>query len=68
MDAFFAIAETLRALIHLRYMFAGLVAGAIFGQIYKKFDPGAGDDAVFWTVVVFAVVGLILDIRRGLKS
>ena len=68
MDAFLAIADTLRVLVHLRYMFAGLIVGAIFSQMYKKIDPGVGDGAVYLIVVVFAVVGLAFDIRRGLRG
>jgi hypothetical protein len=68
MDAFLAIADMLRALVQLRYMFAGLIVGALFSQIYTKFDQSAGDDAVYLIAAIGAVVGLVFDIRRGLKA
>ena len=73
------MAHFLWALVHLRYMFSGLLLGSVLGLIYKRlahgpFDSGAsigtdsGDDVLVLVTVVFAVVGLVLDIRRGLKN
>lgn len=73
------MAHLLWALVHLRYMFLGFLLGSVLGLIYKRlahgpFDSGAGigsgsgDDVLVITTVVFAVVGMALDIRRGLKN
>ena len=79
LEAFFALADTLRVLIQLRLMFAGLIAGSILGIAYKKLVHGSvasgaglgsspGDDAVVIATVVGALIGMAFDIRRGLKG
>ena len=79
MEGFLAIFDMLRALVHLRYMFVGLIGGAVLGLIYKSVvygsfgsSPGtgsnAGDDVLVYATVLCAFVGLVLDIRRGLNN
>ena len=78
-EAFVAIADALRILIHLRLTFAGLIVGSVLGLLYKKLvhgptgsgtslGSGAGDDALVIATVVCALIGLVFDIRRGLRS
>ena len=62
-EALFAIADTLRWLITLRLMFAGMFVGWLLG-----YGLGAGDDALIMSSVVGAAIGLVFDIRRGLTS
>jgi len=65
------IGNALRVLIHLRYMFAGLLVGSFaglgFNFVFDVTDRNAAGETLFWAVMVCAVIGLAFDIRRGLE-
>ena len=78
-EASIGIVDLLRALIILRYMFAGLIIGSVIGLAYKRLAYGslgsgaslgsnAGDDALVIITIVCTLVGMALDIRRGLTK
>ena len=69
----------LGALANLRCMFAGLVLGSVLGILYKRLAYGPlqsgaglgshpGDDGLVVAVVTCAVIGIAVDIRRGLQK
>lgn len=66
-DAIIGIGQVLEALIRLRYMFAGILIGSGLGYVYEELSGDVVGDPIYVTVAVCALVGLILDIRRGLK-
>jgi hypothetical protein len=79
MQGLFDFIQMLSVIVHLRYSLAGLTVGAIAGIIYKRLVYGSsvsgtslgsnpGDDVVIIVTVVCALIGMVLDIRRGLKN
>lgn len=66
-DAIFGIAQVLEALLRQRYMFVGLFVGWLLSYVYEKVTGDVVGDTVFVIAIACAAVGLILDIRRGLR-
>lgn len=68
MEFIFALADTLWALVALRYMFAGILFGTGTSLIYERISGDVVGDTIYLFTAVCAFVGIIFDIRRGLRK
>ncbi len=63
----FELFELFYWLIAVRYMWIGLLAGSLLAATYDRFDPGTSSDVYLVSTLLCGAVGLVLDIRRGLR-
>ncbi len=60
--------EALYWVLALRYTFGGLIAGGLVFYVLDGLGFNVSGDAAIFIIGTGALAGLILDIRRGLKS